>query len=821
MKFIADFHIHSKYSRATSKNMDVDHIAEWAKLKGIDIVGTGDFTHPMWVEELKKKLKQNSKGLYEYKGIKFILTAEVSNMYSKNGRGRRVHTVLFAPDFETVDKINKTLGSRGNIISDGRPIFGFDVKDIVKICLDASTDSLIVPAHCLLPDSKIHVNHKLKEISDIVEGDKVYTHKTRWRKVKQVYKRNYKGTVVHIKPFYFRCGLQTTPEHPFYALRTVKKCPSTSGFCKPTCADALTCKRKHFRHYKPEWIMAKDLKSSDVLIYPRFMETKDIKEIKISDFVKKQIVKRGKIYPNGTRVKQINNTIQIDEDFCRLAGYYLSEGWTDRRDSIAFCFRSNEHAYIKDVKNLIRKIFAVDTCRTYSRPNVDSVEITFFSKILANFFAKLFYSTHNAKKSFTKQMPYWMLRITASKQVQLFKGWWYGDKGYTSSAVLMNQMKIILLRLGIIPSILIDKTHYRNSKKKRWLGSRYIPAKNDNYQFSNLSFFEDKFNLFKEKEFAKFKTKMKRRHGWIDDKYIYIPIRDINSKKYNGTVYNLEVDRDNSYVAEFATVHNCWTPWFSVFGSKSGFDSIEECFEEEAKNIYALETGLSSDPAMNWRVSALDKYTLISNSDAHSPIKLGREANIFDTEMSYKAIIDALKNKDKKKFLSTVEFFPEEGKYHFDGHRNCNVRFSPKETKAQKGRCPKCGRPLTVGVMNRVDELADRDDNFMPKDAIPFKRLVPLVEIIAEAKQRGPMTKGVLEDYKNAIGHFGNEFKVLLEAEESDLRSSLFENTAEAIIKMRKGDLVIEPGYDGEYGTVKIFKEEELKPVGAKQMELF
>lgn len=412
MRFIADLHIHSKYSRATSKDMDLDHIADWARLKGIDVVGTGDFTHPMWLEEIKSKLKQGTKGLYEYKGVKFMLTAEVSNMYTKNGRGRRIHTVLVAPDIPAVEKINKILANRGNIASDGRPIFGFDVKDIVKICLDASGRCMVIPAHA-------------------------------------------------------------------------------------------------------------------------------------------------------------------------------------------------------------------------------------------------------------------------------------------------------------------------------------------------------------------------------------------------------------------------WTPWFSVFGSNSGFDSVEECFEEEADNIHALETGLSSDPAMNWRWSALDKYSLISNSDAHSPSKLGREANVFDTDPSYDAIIDTLKKKDKKRFLFTVEFFPEEGKYHFDGHRNCGVRFSPEQTKQHKGRCPKCGRSLTVGVMNRVVELADRPAGFVPDNAVMYKSLVPLVEIIAEAKQKGVATKAVTEEYNKSIGTLGNEFYILLDATEEEISARMDRRIAEAILKVRKGDIRIEPGYDGEYGIVRISDEEKLQRRSSKQLELF
>lgn len=412
MKFIADLHIHSKYSRATSKAMDLEHIAQWSTIKGIDLVGTGDFTHPAWLKELKDKLKQCSSGLYEYNKRHFILTAEISNMYSKNGRGRRIHTILIAPDLDSAGKISKALGKRGNILSDGRPIFGFDVKDIVKLCLDISPDCMIVPAHI-------------------------------------------------------------------------------------------------------------------------------------------------------------------------------------------------------------------------------------------------------------------------------------------------------------------------------------------------------------------------------------------------------------------------FTPWFSIFGSRSGFDTIEECFEEETENIYALETGLSSDPAMNWRISALDKYTLISNSDAHSPAKLGREVNVFDTEMSYGGIMEALKNKAKKKMLFTVEFFPEEGKYHFDGHRDCAIQFSPEQTKKHKGICPKCNRPLTIGVMSRVDDLADRQDGFMPENAAPFKKTVPLQEIIAKARQKGVQTKGVQQEYKREVDYFGSEFEILLHAKEKDLASFLSERMFQAIIKVRNGDLMISPGYDGKFGTVNIFKEKE--PVSASTIptELF
>ncbi|MBU1912162.1 MAG: endonuclease Q family protein [Candidatus Omnitrophica bacterium] len=410
MKFIADFHIHSKYSRATSPNMNIKTLSEYAKLKGISLLGTGDFTHYLWLEELKNTLKDSGNGLFEYNGVNFMLTGEISNIYSKNGKVRKIHNVIFAPSFDIADKIDSALSGYGNIAYDGRPIIGIDAKNLAEVLFGISKDIFLVPGHI-------------------------------------------------------------------------------------------------------------------------------------------------------------------------------------------------------------------------------------------------------------------------------------------------------------------------------------------------------------------------------------------------------------------------WTPWFSLFGSKSGFDSIEECFEEYTKDIYALETGLSSDPAMNWQWSKLDRFSLISNSDSHSPQKIGREANVFDTEISYKAILDALKKKDKKKFLYTIEFFPEEGKYHYDGHRLCNIRFSPQESKINKNICPKCGKPLTIGVMNRVSELADRPEGFVPENSIPFKRMIPLAEIIADTRGVGDASKAVNAEYRAIIPRLGTELEVLTEVSEDKLLKELPVKIAKAIINVRKGDVNILPGFDGEYGTIEILKEKDAAT--EKQLNLF
>ncbi len=263
---------------------------------------------------------------------------------------------------------------------------------------------------------------------------------------------------------------------------------------------------------------------------------------------------------------------------------------------------------------------------------------------------------------------------------------------------------------------------------------------------------------------------------------------------------------------------HAWTPWFSVFGSRSGFDTLAECFGQYTERIFAIETGLSSDPPMNWRLSALDSITLISNSDAHSPAKLGREATLFDLPApSYAGMIDAMRSRDPKRFLGTIEFFPEEGKYHYDGHRACGVVLPPREAIKRGNRCPVCGKPLTVGVMHRVEDLADRPPDDLPTDRPPFRSLVPLPEIIAQALGTGVNTKGVSQEYDRLIKRFGSEFRILLDLPEEELASGVPARILDGIRKVRRRELVIEPGYDGVYGTVKIPIEAE-EP---KQLKLF
>lgn len=275
----------------------------------------------------------------------------------------------------------------------------------------------------------------------------------------------------------------------------------------------------------------------------------------------------------------------------------------------------------------------------------------------------------------------------------------------------------------------------------------------------------------------------------------------------------------------FLVPAHIWTPWFSLFGSNSGFDTIEECFGDLSGEIFAVETGLSSDPPMNWRLAALDTRALISNSDAHSPNRLGREANVFDCEMDYRVIRDVLKTRDPKRFLFTIEFFPEEGKYHYDGHRSCNVRLAPDQSALSGNQCPVCGRQMTIGVLNRVGVLADRKPEEVPGDRIPFRHLVPLEEVIAEALGMGRDTAGVAKKYDEMLAALGTEFDILLEVPVAEI-ARFGERIGLAVERMRAGDVHADPGYDGVFGTVRLLDDspravEAPRPDATGQLGLF
>lgn len=284
------------------------------------------------------------------------------------------------------------------------------------------------------------------------------------------------------------------------------------------------------------------------------------------------------------------------------------------------------------------------------------------------------------------------------------------------------------------------------------------------------------------------------------------PILGLDSKEL------LKITLDTDPDALFVPAH-IWTPWFGMFGSQSGFDAVEEAFEELSPHIRAIETGLSSDPYMNWRVGDLDSVTMISNSDAHSPGKLGREANIVNCELTYRQLIDAIKTGDER-FVGTIEFYPEEGKYHYDGHRSCNVRLSPSEAKKLGNICPVCGKPLVLGVEHRVEDIATRPAEFIPKGTRrkTVEYIVPLPEILMQIYGvKSEHTRPVQQAYQNLSARLGDEFSILRAVELPAIRDAGFPDVATAIGNMRSGKVTREPGYDGVFGTIKVITQDEMQ----------
>ncbi|MEM2321030.1 MAG: endonuclease Q family protein [Candidatus Bathyarchaeia archaeon] len=277
----------------------------------------------------------------------------------------------------------------------------------------------------------------------------------------------------------------------------------------------------------------------------------------------------------------------------------------------------------------------------------------------------------------------------------------------------------------------------------------------------------------------------------------------------------MEVSRDNVVFPAHA-----WTPWFSIFGAFSGFDRVEDCYQDMSKHIFALETGLSSDPPMNWRLSALDKFTLLSNSDSHStwPWRIGREANLFELKrLTYWEMVDAIKSKDPRRLRLTIETNPAYGKYHWTGHRSCGVSFPPAEAIKLGNKCPVCHKQLTKGVEQRVEELADRPPGFVPENTPGYIHLLPLSEVLAAVLGAGsPSSQKVWSIYNILVSRFGNEYAVLMDASFEEIAKLSNQVIAEAIIRVREGKVKIIPGYDGVYGQIIIFPE---RGIVAKEVE--
>jgi|GEM_PF-479469 len=762
VKVVADLHMHSKYSRATSPGMELGTLSKWAKIKGIDLLGTGDFTHPEWFAELQAKAIESDSGFLQCDGMNFALSAEVSCIYTQGGRGRRVHLVLLSPSLEIAAQINEALGKRGNLKSDGRPIFGMSAIEVCGIVLGISDKNLVIPAHAWTPwfsvfgsmsgfdslreafgeyeksiyaietglscyddETEMLTENGWKNVADVKESDNVCTInpvslEIEYQRPVKTFSYEYRGKMYRLRTK--RADLLVTPNHNL--------------FYRPC----------DFRNTKPYALkQAKMLFGKSKIFKKDGIWHGNDQEHFILPAVK---IKHGSPFYSGYRNKDAKR-LPI-RPWLKFFGFWVAEGWTTcgKDGDYNICVCNNDNKLLTEMKqNLEAMGFA-----PYIRKNLLRVRDFQLFSYLKKF-----------GKSGDKFIPL-EIKLLSKELLEIMLEYYikgdghrYGREGRGLSATtisthLRDDLQEIALKVGM-------SAYYKLHNKKGTL-------------------------------FASPSQKGKEYRQTADSWVIYFirknqhTILPSTNKKYGYT---------ESWVDYDGKVHCVSVPNHVVYIRRNGIP---------------LWCG-NSDPAMNWRLSSLDRLQLLSNSDSHSPEKIGREANVFDLDRpAYNELYEAIRYKEKKKLACTYEFYPEEGKYHYDGHRDCKVSFSPEETEKNNGICPVCKKPLTIGVMNRVAKLADRAEGFVPKGAVPFESLVPLKEIIGEAIGKKPATKGVDEIYFQMIKHFGNEFAAL-HAPREELKKAAGERIAEAIRRVEEGRVKKVAGFDGEYGKIIIFGENE------------
>lgn len=809
MEFICDFHIHSKYSRAVSRDMAPENLDKWAKIKGIHILGIGDFTHPAWFKEIKQKLEPAEPGLFVLKKQyrldspgklcaprssdnagemnggadisepRFILTTEISSIYTKNDKGRRVHNLIFMPSIEAVEKLNAHLNMIGNLKSDGRPILGLDSKELLKICLNVAEEEMFfVPAHAWTPwfsvfgsksgfdsieecfdeyskyiyaaetglscydsETELLTEKGWQSFSKITYADKICTlnpdtEMIEYQKPKKVYRSKYQGKMYRLKTK--RVDLLVTPNHNLLY----------------TPADFRTKRPYRLKEARELFRKSKILRKDGVWEgeTPSYFVLPEVK------------IRHGSRSYSGFRTKAAKKFPM--ETWLKFFGFWIAEGWTTKGKNghYAVCIANQNHELMTEMKYILESFgYTV----FWDRKTTNTIRVRDY---------QLFDYLQKFGKSAQKHIPLEVKRLS-KRFLELFLEYYlkgdghvYGRNGKGCSATtistrLRDDLQEIALKIGI-------SAYYKLHNKK---GTLFIsPSQKKEYRQS-----ADSWNIYFIRQ---------NRHAIIPS--------EIKKYRYEERWVN--------------------------------YDGMVHCVSVPNRVVYIRRNGIplwcgNSDPAMNWRLSKLDNISLISNSDSHSLMRLGRESNVLNIDskdLSYDSIINAIKSKDPSRFLYTVEFFPEEGKYHFDGHRLCKVSMNPSESKKHNSRCPKCSKPVTLGVLYRVEELADRDDGFIPKERVPFKNMVPLDQIIADALGMGTNTKAVWNKYKELIDYFHNEFYVQFKASEEQLRSITIPEISEAIIRVRNGKLHIAPGYDGEFGKIEIFTAEERSSI-SKQAVLF
>jgi len=763
MKLIADLQIHSRFSRATSSAINLSNLEKYAKLKGLNLLGTGDFTHPKWLAELKNELKEDGSGILTSKsGFHFVLQGEISNIYTQDGKGRRIHNLLLARNFEIVQQINEALLKKGRLDYDGRPIFGFSCIELVEMMKEIDDDIEIIPAHCWTPWYGIFgsmsgfdsVEECFKEYSHkihaIETGLSCYDEKTEvltkkgWKKFSRVnyldnlctldiatdkidyqrpikiYKYRYNGKMYRLKTK--RIDLFVTPNH---------------NLLYAPC---------DFRNRKPYSLASAEFLFGKSKIFKKDGSWKG----KVSQYfmLPSVQIRHGSRFYSGLRTKP-SRQLPI-KSWLKFFGFWLAEGWTTNGGDGDYnvCI-SNTNLSLLDDMNKLLKSFGYEPYQHNNTLRVRDYQLYCYLKQFGKASEKF---VPIEVKSLSKELLEVFFDYYIKGDGHVYGRNAKGLSATTISTHLRDDLQEIALKIGI-------SAYYKLHHKK---GTPFSsPSQKKVYKQSKDSWVI--YFIRRNKPIVLPSTIKK--YDYIEDWV-----------NYNGFVYCVNVANKTIYIR---------------------------------RNGIPLWCG-NSDPAMNWRLSKLDKYTLLSSSDAHSfwPWRLGREANVFEIDWSYDDLLQAIRK--RKNFVETIEMWPHEGKYHYTGHRNCDVCLSPKESLKLKNICPKCRMPLTVGVAQRVEELADREEGFVPKNAVPFKNLIPLSEVIAGTTGSAVSSKQVWEEYYKLVNQFGNEFSILLEAEENKLGKVTKEKIADNIIKNREQKIPFKPGYDGVYG-VPIFDEKEIK----------
>jgi len=785
VRVFADLQVHSPYSRATSKNMNLKELARFASMKGLDIIGTGDFTHPDWRKEIRRDLQDISdSGLYRLRDgafqVQYMITGEVNTTFSFGDKSRRIHHCLLAPSIESADAVGDRLAKYGNLSSDGRPTLRATAPELVDEVLEADGECVIFPAHAWTPwfslfgansgfdsftdcyqdrsdkifaletgmscyDSQTEAltSHGWKKIYEIEYDDEVCTLNTEseaieFQKPQGIFVYDYNGAMYKLKTQ--RVDLLVTPNHKL----VYRPCDfRLEKALRLDEARILLGKSKRLK--KDGTWRGRD---GDSFLLPSTES------------------KHGSRYYSGRRIIREKRVPIIP--WLKFFGFWIAEGWVTESIGEYSVYLSNRKMRLLTQLKQILKTFGykpiIAKDRNGYRLRVRNVQ--------------LFHYLQQFSGASNKFVPNNIKNLSA-RLLRIFFEWYikgdghrYGRKGRGLSATtislrLRDDLQEIALKLGM-------SAYFKLHRGKGTLLSSLSQEKH--YRQS-----EDSWNVYfiRKNEPAVIPSMIKARghtEHWVS---------------YNGIVSCVSVPNKTVYVR---------------------------------RNGVPVWSG-NSDPPMNWRLSQLDRLCLVSNSDAHSawPWRLGREANVFDLDhVTYQNLVDAIREKDSRRLLFTIETSPAYGKYHWTGHRECQVSMSGKDAQRLNDRCPRCGKKMTRGVEERIEELADRAEGYVPKDPIRYRHLLPLSEIIGLVfGQANPASTKVWNIYNLLVGKFGREYSVMLDVPEDQLLATAGPEVSSAIIRVRNDDIYVEPGYDGVYGKLDLSKPAPVRKPAASGLQQF